>query len=420
MISKWQWLLNQISHVLWLRASLFAVVGVFTALIGVAADNFLPPDMPELVGADSVGTVLNVLASSMLAVTTFSLGATVSAYSSVTNNVTPRATKLLMQDSATQTVLSTFIGSFLFSLVGIITLTIDGYGQRGRLVLFVVTVGIIVIVVMALLHWIDHLSRLGRVQETSSRVEDVATDAIKRRAAEPNLGGRPLPPDLPLDIDGLVVPATKTGYLQFVDTATIERAMGEGDDMAVVHVVPGAYVVAGDALATLSRNEEDAEKAEALVSAVRNAFSVGNERTFEQDPRFGLLVLAEVASRALSAAINDSGTAIDVISRLQRVLVRWVDERAASEEEVACPHVFVPSLSEADMFEDAFMTIARDGADKVEVQLRLQKTLADLSHRGEPAFRAAAERQRRLALEEAERSLRFDREKERVRDVAGA
>ncbi|RYE58534.1 MAG: DUF2254 domain-containing protein, partial [Rhizobiaceae bacterium] len=354
MISRWQWLLNRISHVLWLRASLFALVGVVTALLGVAADTFLPPDLPELVGSDSVGTVLNVLASSMLAVTTFSLGATVAAYSSVTNNVTPRATKLLMQDNSTQTVLSTFIGSFLFSLVGIVTLTIEGYGQRGRLVLFVVTVAVIVIVVMALLHWIDHLGSLGRVQETTTRVEDVATAAIKRRAAQPNLGGRPLPPELEGELAGLAVPATQTGYVQLVDTATVETAIADQGTTAVIRVLPGAYVVAGDTLATLRGNSGDVEKDEALVEDVRKAFTVGKERTFEQDPRFGVLVLAEVASRALSAAINDSGTAIDVISRLQRVLVQWVDERAEHAEiEIECPHVYVRSLREVDLLEDA-------------------------------------------------------------------
>jgi uncharacterized membrane protein len=239
MISKWRWLLGQLGSKLWLRAALFALVGVLTALLGVAADAFLPPETPVLVGADAVGSVLNVLASSMLAVTTFSLGATVSAYSSATSNVTPRATKLLMQDRATQTVLSTFIGSFLFSLVGIVTLTIEGYGQRGRLVLFVVTIGVIVIVVAALLHWIDHLSRLGRVQETSARVEDVATEAIVRRAGQPSLGGRPLPAGFKPHPDALRVPATRTGYVQFVDTQAIERVVAEPGQLVELRAIPG-------------------------------------------------------------------------------------------------------------------------------------------------------------------------------------
>ncbi|WP_305804424.1 DUF2254 family protein [Stenotrophomonas sp. YIM B06876] len=48
---------------------------------------------------------------------------------------------------------------------------------------------------------------------------------------------------------------------------------------------------------------------------------VGAQRSLDQDPRFGLLVLGEVASRALSPAINNPCTAIDVIGRA--VHCRW-------------------------------------------------------------------------------------------------
>ena len=144
MISKWRWLLGELLHRLWVRASLFAAIGIVTALAGLFAERFLPTDLPDVVGSSAVATVLNVLASSMLAVTTFSLGVMVTAYGNVTANATPRATRLLISDSTSQNALSTFLGSFLFSLVGIVTLTIEGYGERGRIVLFVVTLGVIV------------------------------------------------------------------------------------------------------------------------------------------------------------------------------------------------------------------------------------------------------------------------------------
>lgn len=65
------------------------------------------------VGAEAVDNILNILASSMLAVTTFSLSIMVTAYGSATTNVTPRATRLVVEDVTTQNVLATFIGSFL-------------------------------------------------------------------------------------------------------------------------------------------------------------------------------------------------------------------------------------------------------------------------------------------------------------------
>lgn len=415
MISKWRWLVGQITQLLWLRAGLFALIGVVTALAGVAAESYLPLDTPEVVGADAVGTVLNVLASSMLAVTTFSLGVMVSAYGNASSNVTPRATKLLMQDTTSQNVLSTFIGSFLFGLVGIVTLTIEGYGSRGRLVLFLVTIGVIVVVVMALLRWIDYLSRLGSVGETTKRIEAVARDAIGRRIEQPCLGGRRLDDTVRVPDNALSVPPDKTGYVQHIDTAALESWAEEHSAEIFLGVVPGSFVVAGGALARVRITANDPEE---VADAVRRSFTVGEERTFEQDPRFGVVVLAEVASRALSPGVNDSGTAIDVIGRMVRVLSDWAREDKPDEEDIKCPHVFVPPIDDRDLFEDAFMMIGRDGAHLIEVQLRLQKALAHLSERGDSAFREAALRESARALATARREVYADEDMARIEAAA--
>ncbi len=164
-MSRWRWIFLQMTRRLWMRAALFAVLGVGTALAAVLVQNIIPWDLPANLGADSVDRILNILASSMLAVTTFSLSVMIAAYSAATNNVTPRATKLLMQDTTTQNVLATFVGSFLFSLVGIVALSTGIYGEQGRVVLFIVTLAVIVLIAVTILRWIDHLSRLGRMGE---------------------------------------------------------------------------------------------------------------------------------------------------------------------------------------------------------------------------------------------------------------
>lgn len=74
----------------------------------------IPESVSVKVGAEAVDNILNILASSMLAVTTFSLSIMVTAYGSATTNVTPRATRLVVEDVTTQNVLATFIGSFIF------------------------------------------------------------------------------------------------------------------------------------------------------------------------------------------------------------------------------------------------------------------------------------------------------------------
>jgi uncharacterized membrane protein len=163
MLSKWKWILSQLTRTLWVRASLFAVLAIITALIAIPLERYFELTLGFEIEADSVKSILNILASSMLAVTTFSLSIMVSAYSAASSTVSPRATKLVQQDSTTQNVLATFIGSFLYSLVGIIALSSHVYGNTGRIILFMVTLLVVMIIVITILRWIEHLSKLGRL-----------------------------------------------------------------------------------------------------------------------------------------------------------------------------------------------------------------------------------------------------------------
>ncbi|MGT5544262.1 DUF2254 family protein, partial [Escherichia coli] len=150
MISRWKWMLKQTFKKLWFRATLFAIVAIITALLSILFKSMIPESVSVKVGAEAVDNILNILASSMLAVTTFSLSIMVTAYGSATTNVTPRATRLVVEDVTTQNVLATFIGSFLFSLVGIIALNMGAYGERGRVILFIVTLVVIALILITL------------------------------------------------------------------------------------------------------------------------------------------------------------------------------------------------------------------------------------------------------------------------------
>jgi uncharacterized membrane protein len=57
---------------------------------------------------------------------------------------------------------------------------------------------------------------------------------------------------------------------------------------------------------------------------MRKAFVIGDMRYFDEDPRFGLITLS-VASRALSPAVNDPGTAIQIISSYVRLFSLWAE-----------------------------------------------------------------------------------------------
>jgi uncharacterized membrane protein len=413
MISRWRWLWDRLTQTLWLRATLFGLAGVATALLGLLAETFVPHSIGGLISSDAVGTLLNVLASGMLAVTTFTLGVRISAYGAATANVTPRATQLLRRDSTSQNVLSTFIGSFIFSLVGIIALTIEGYGERGRVVLFIATIVVIGLVVVAILRWIEHVNGLGRVGETTSLVEKVTLKALEARREAPCLGGRPLRHAMQPPAGAVAVYPERVGYVQHIDVGALQGWAERHEAHMQLAVLPGALVHPSAPIGWVTHGDEADD--EACEEALRDAISIAEERTYEQDPRFGLVVLSEIASRALSPGINDPGTAIDVIGRHLRLLTAWAEGADAETGEIRCPRITVPALSDDDLFEDAFAAIARDGAGLAEVHIRLQKALAVLGGLGDAEFRLAAQRQSREAMARAEAALRFAPDIERVR-----
>ncbi|MGN7291765.1 DUF2254 domain-containing protein [Rhizobium sp. SAFR-030] len=416
MTSRWVWLISRVTRRIWLRATLFSILAVATALVAIVVSPYIPVGLSTKIGADAVDNILGIIASSMLTVTTFSLSTMVSAYSAATTNVTPRATRLVMEDSTTQNVLATFIGSFLFSLVGIIALTTGAYGEQGRIVLFFVTIGVIVVIVVTLLRWIDHLSRLGRVTETTQRVEAATVKALRASKSAPHLGGQPLDaasgrighPNHPIF-------SSDIGYVQHVDAAALSAIAEEAEiDISVV-AIPGKLADPSEAIAWSSSGLDDE-----LTHRIASCFTIADTRSFEQDPRFGASVLSEIASRALSPAVNDPGTAIDVISRALRILAVWVEPQEDPERssEVRYPRLHVVPLRLQDLFDDLFTPIARDGAGLVEVGLRLQKTFKALSRMSEREFRLDAARHSREALARAEASLHIEADKQRIRDAA--
>ena len=414
MIARWRWMLTRLTKRLWVRASLFSLLGVATALLAIVFKDSIPAALPARIGADAVDKILSIIASSMLAVTTFSLSTMVSAYSAASSGVTPRATTLVMEDTTTQNALATFIGSFLFSLVGIIALSTGAYGAQGRVMLFAVTLAVVMLIVYTLLRWIAHLSKLGRVGETIDRVEAATIAALEHRARWPFLGGAPYPADLRLANTAVALTSPVTGYVQHIDVQALEDVANEHGLNIYVDVLPGSFVHLGMSLARIvpvGLEQEQTLPMQAIVAAM----TIGVRRTFEHDPRFGLAVLSEIASRALSPAVNDPGTAIDVLGRGVRSLTTWARpqplEAGRPEAESA---VFLQGLTVDDLFDDFFAPIARDGAGLLEVDLRMAKALGSLVQVHPQLFGGAARKHARWLSERAAGALTLEADQQRL------
>lgn len=383
MISRWQWILRQTLKKLWFRATLFAMVAIITALLSILFRSMIPESVSVKVGAEAVDNILNILASSMLAVTTFSLSIMVTAYGSATTNVTPRATRLVVEDVTTQNVLATFIGSFLFSLVGIIALNMGAYGERGRVILFIVTLVVIALIISTLLRWIQHLTSLGRVGETTAKVEQAAIETFIARAKSPCLGGYPWLENNEQPKGTVAVYPEKIGYVEYIDMVKLGSLLSNDPRHVYLVAQPGSFIHPSMPVLYLSSGQESSICTDLLETII-----VSDVRSFAQDPRFCLSVMAEIACRALSPAVNDPGTAIDVIGRGVRILSAYAQNKI-DETEVIYPSVHVAPLQIKDLLEDFFLPVARNGASMREIQIRVLKGLSMLS-KGWPGMFAEA------------------------------
>lgn len=396
-----RFILNRFRERLWVKplaVCLLSIAAVYIAKLaeGTGLAKFVPA-----IAADSIETLLSIMASSMLVIATFSVTSMVSAYASASNTATPRSFNLVVADDASQNALSTFVGAFIFSIVALTSVKNDYFETAGLFILFVLTALVFGVVIITFVSWVDRIARLGRLGSTIAKVETATAAALKRRRDAPSLHGVVACAE---DQYGQAVFSMSVGYVQHIDIAALQTWAEKVKVQVVVAALPGTFVASGRALAFVRNQSGD--QPEIDCKCIVKSFQIGSERLFDDDPRFGLVVLSEIAGRALSPGINDPGTAINIVGTLVRLFSMWSEPMTAKDEDIPkFDRVYVPEISVRDMFDDAFTAVARDGAGVVEVSVRLQKALNSLALIGDSKMQEAAEYHSRLALKRAGSAL---------------
>lgn len=382
-----------------------ALVALATASLAPLFDPLIPEEWQDRFGSDAVMPLLNILATTMLTVTTFSLSVMVQAFQTAASQATPRAYRLHLSDTTTQTVLATFTGAFLFSLTAIVMFRAGFYSESAAVVVFFFTILAIAAIVLAILRWIDHLSSLGSMDDTLSKVEERAREPLRRILAQPALGGVPLSADAEIPSGATALPAPSGGYLQFIDMNALSDALAKTGASITLARAPGEHVLKGTPLGWVLGEIDD-------MAALAKTFTLGEIRTNEQDARFGIVVLNEIAVRALSPGINDPGTAIDVLHRLSRILSEVDPTRGIPAE---FPRIEVPVLRAGDLIEDGFAALIRAGASHPEVVGVAVSELAQLEQSEWDELATAARSMRGYALRHAKHALEISDDR---RDLA--
>ncbi|HKM36747.1 MAG TPA: DUF2254 domain-containing protein [Thiopseudomonas sp.] len=415
MSDRIRFFINRIHERLWVKPLAMSVLSAAIVFMVKILDIEEVGQFVPAISEASIQTLLTIVSGSMLMVATFAVGSMVAAYASASNNATPRSLPLVISDDVSQNALSTFIGAFIYSVVALIAMDNSYYDKAGRFVLFVLTLLILTMVIVTFVRWVDRIARLGRLKGTIDKVEVATTAALKRRRRAPTLGGvsagrQPVS-------DSQNVYGTSIGHVQQINIDRLQSCAEKLQVRITLTALPGTFSAPGRALAFITPDSGVVEDID--ISQIAKAFFIGDDRKFEEDPRFGLVVLSEIAGRALSPAVNDPGTAIYIIGVFVRLFALWcepLEEGDAQERDN--DRVEVPEIAIRDMFDDAFTAIARDGAGAIEVTGRLQKALESLVSIGDLAMRDAALHHSRLALSRAEHVLQIPEDLQIVRDLA--
>jgi uncharacterized membrane protein len=186
---------------------------------------------------------------------------------------------------------------------------------------------------------------------------------------------------------------------------------------SLIELVPkvGDYVSAGEPLFRIYGSTS------IQASDLRSMVALGPERTLEQDPLLAFRLILDIASKALSPAINDPTTAVLAIDQIHRLL-RWVGGRkllsGAQRDSGGSIRLIFPTPTWEDFVWLATTELRLYGSDSVRVCQRLRAMLEHLLHNLPEGRRPALELHLRLLNQAIDRKFPDPEDRNRVRTGA--
>ncbi len=115
---------------------------------------------------------------------------------------------------------------------------------------------------------------------------------------------------------------------------------------------------------------------------IMQAIELATERSLEQDPKFPIRLLVDIAIKALSPAINDPTTAVQAIDQIEDLLVRLGQselDAGNARDTSGVLRVVLPMPTWEDYMTLAFDEIRQFGASSIQIMRRLRSALTGLT-----------------------------------------
>ena len=298
------------------RGSLW-VVPVLGAVLGAILGAVLAElDVHDLVWTYSPSTATSVLAAivgATAALTGFVVTVAVLAVQMASGSFSPRYMRLWYRDGLLKATLGVLLGTLTLSFSLLRRVEEDFVPNVG-----VTASGVLVAVSMLLfVFFLDRVFDRLRPAAVATLVAKAGRAALAESARLAKGGAIGSAPHLTTAEPRLIVRSSLAGAIQAVDPeGLVSWARRHDAKVVLVHSV-GDFVPIGSRLVQVYGEIEDET---AAARELEGLVALGDERTIEQDPAFAIRILVDIAIRALSPAVNDPTTAVQVLNHLAELL----------------------------------------------------------------------------------------------------
>ncbi len=290
-------------------------------------------------GPDGARSMLATIAGSMITAAAVTFSITIAALANASSQFGPRLMRIFMQDTGSQVVLGTFLGTFIYCVLVLRLIPANSASAGVPHISTSVAVLLAIASIGVLIYFIHHTASMLQLSHVAERVGEGLIGAVNSLFPE-DLGWEPSDDGsidaIPLseaagtvlpDADSREIKANRIGYIQAIDNQKLMEIAIHYDVAIRVALRPGAFIVREGLLAVAWPSERTSED---LENALQEVFLVGGRRTPFQDVELYFDELIEIALRALSPGINDPYTALTCIDWLTAALASFARRRMPS------------------------------------------------------------------------------------------
>jgi len=328
------WRREELRTNLWLVPSLEVLLAVLifagTYALDRAAHNhdFTLPSFIIEGSADGARQLLTTVAAAVITVVGVVFSIMIVALTLASTQFGPRMLRNFIRDRGTQHTLGVFVATFVYAILALVSIGGGTHNPFVPHISITVTLLALVLDMGVLIYFINHITTSIQLPQV---IASIASDLSGAIAAEGLRGdsGRVAESSLSLaEVErqmaesGGVVRTAHSGYLQFVRYDTLVAIASDANAVIRLHYRPGHFLVQGHPLATVW----PAQATDRVARSLERGHLTGPYRTLAQDLSFAVDQLVEIAIRALSAAVNDTFTALTCIDWLGESLCKIAAE----------------------------------------------------------------------------------------------